>query len=295
MPFIYSDRYLKEFGEHIFPIEKYALIKAELVKNNIDESAFFEPQEATPGQLALVHTQAYLDDLNNLRLTERTKYSELPLTAGIVHLFYLAAGGTMKAMEVAETYKWCVHIGGGFHHASAAKAEGFCYINDLAVAARYYLQKKSSKRILIIDLDLHQGNGTAKICQADPNIFTFSMHEEGIYPVKEKSDLDIPLYAGTADDLYLRKLEGGIHTILQQFTPSFILYQAGADPYFEDQLGNLALTKNGLRQRDEIVLALAKRLKIPLLTTLGGGYAVDTFDTVDIHVATCLLHGETFS
>lgn len=294
MPFIYSDRYLKEFGEHIFPIEKYALIKAELLKNNIAVTAFFEPREASRDQLTLAHTEAYLKDLNDLRWTERTKYSELPLTEAIVHLFFLAAGGTLKAVELAEKYGWCVNIGGGFHHASAARAEGFCYINDLAIAARHILQGNPEKRVLIVDLDLHQGNGTARICQVDRNIFTFSMHEEEIYPVKEKSDLDVPLFAGTADDFYLQKLEGAIQTILQQFTPNIILYQAGADPYFEDQLGNLALTKNGLRQRDEKIIDLARKLKVPLVTTLGGGYAIDTQDTVDIHVATCLAHLEAF-
>ncbi|KAA3616554.1 MAG: histone deacetylase [Calditrichaeota bacterium] len=290
MPFIYSDRYLKEFGEHIFPVEKYGLIKKSLITKSVSENQFFEPVEATEKQLKLVHTAAYLDDLKNRRWTQRTMFSELPLTAEVINLFYLAAGGTIKAVQKAVKNRWCVHIGGGFHHASAAKAEGFCYINDLAIAARFYVKTYPKKRVLIVDLDLHQGNGTANICQADANIFTFSMHEEGIYPVKEKSDLDIPLHAGTADDLYLQKLESAFHTILQRFTPNIILYQAGADPYYEDQLGNLALTKHGLQLRDEFVIDRAKVINIPIVTTLGGGYAIDTQDTVDIHTATCLAH-----
>ena len=212
----------------------------------------------------------------------------------MVRLFYLATGGTIKTAEIAREKGWGVHIGGGFHHAQAAKAEGFCYINDLAVAARHYLQLYHSERVLIIDLDLHQGNGTAKICQADTHIFTFSMHEEDNYPVKEKSDLDIPLYSGMTDEIYLQKLDDALHTILQRFSPNIILYQAGADPYYEDQLGNLALTKDGLRKRDRMVLEFVQKLNVPIVTTLGGGYALDTDDTVDIHVATCLAHKVAF-
>ncbi|KAA3652715.1 MAG: histone deacetylase [Calditrichaeota bacterium] len=295
MPFIYSDRYLKEFGDHIFPVEKYQLIKKKLLEHGIDESEFIEPVEATREQLQLVHTEAYLDDLSNLRMTQRTIFSELPLTAPVINLFYLAAGGTLQGIEISEKNGWVVHIGGGFHHAKEAKAEGFCYVNDLAVAARTYAAKHRKNRVLIIDLDLHQGNGTAKICQPDTQIYTFSMHEEDNYPVKEMSDMDISLYSGVTDEIYLQKLDDALITIMQNFTPHLILYQAGADPYYKDQLGNLALTKDGLKKRDETVLRLAKQKNIPIVTTLGGGYAIDTNDTVDIHTATCLAHMDIFS
>ncbi|RMD93542.1 MAG: histone deacetylase, partial [Calditrichaeota bacterium] len=193
MPFVYSKRYTAEFGDHIFPVEKYEQVYQALLTKGIPLDCFFEPEAATKEDLMRVHTAAYLDDLENLRWTQRTMYSELPLTREIVELFKLAAGGTCLAVDLARQQRWAVHIGGGFHHAFPAKAEGFCYINDLAVAAFRFLSRKYGHRVLIIDLDLHQGNGTARIFQGHREVFTFSMHQEDIYPVKEQSDLDIPL------------------------------------------------------------------------------------------------------
>lgn len=295
MPFVYSDRYRCEFGDHIFPIEKYTLIKQKLLENGIAENSFFEPIEATKEQLKLVHPPDYLDDLDNLRWTTRTMFSELPLNEAVVHLFYLAAGGTVLAIDIALKEKWAMHLGGGFHHAFADKAEGFCYINDLAIGAKDYLQRHPNNNVLIVDLDLHQGNGTAKIFENSTTVFTFSMHEEGIYPIKEKSSLDIALHVGTADELYLKKLEDGFSQIKNAFAPDLILYQAGADPYYDDQLGHLALTKQGLRDRDRMVAKFAKECDVPLVTTLGGGYAARTSDTVDIHVGTCEVLLEEYS
>ncbi len=288
MPFVYSPRYFADFGEHVFPVEKYRLIYEQLRQRGVPAEAFFEPVEASRDDLLLVHTPAYLDDLDNLRWTQRTMYSELPLTRAIVSLFKLAAGGTMLAVDLAGKTGWAVHIGGGFHHAFAAKAEGFCYINDLAIAARKFLQTHQHKQVLIIDLDLHQGNGTAKIFQGERRVFTFSMHQKDIYPVKEKSDLDMHLPAGTDDEAYLELLEHGLQKIQSKFKADLILYQAGADPYHQDQLGQLALTKEGLRQRDRRVYEFARSKSIPIAVTLGGGYAFNTDDTVEIHVNTCL-------
>ncbi len=295
MPFVYSDRYFAEFGEHIFPVEKYRLVYQELKKRGVPDSEFHEPQEASREDLLLVHTPAYLDDLENLRWTQRTMFSELPLTREIVALFKLAAGGTTLAAELATKEGYAVHIGGGFHHAFAAKAEGFCYINDLAVAAKKYLQQTPRGRVLVVDLDLHQGNGTAKIFQGEHRVFTFSMHQKDLYPVKETSDLDMHLPAGIEDEEYLELLDRAFEKIRKKFSPSLILYQAGADPFHQDQLGSLNLSKNGLRERDLRVYEFARQQKAALVVTLGGGYAYNTRDTVDIHVTTCWEAYQFFS
>ncbi len=287
MPFVYSDRYYAEFGAHVFPVEKYRLVYEGLRALGIPEEEFHVPAEAPQEDLLLVHTPAYLQDLEGLKWTQRTMFSELPLTREIVNLFKLAAGGTWLTVELALESGWAVHIGGGFHHAFAAKAEGFCYINDLAVAAKKYLQHHEKGRVLIIDLDLHQGNGTARIFQGERRVFTFSMHQEDIYPAKERSDLDMHLPAGTGDAEYLELLDVALEKIHSRFRPDLILYQAGADPFYQDQLGHLQLSKAGLKSRDRRVYAFAREQKAPIAVTLGGGYAVNTRDTVDIHITTC--------
>ena len=261
------------------------------------------PAPATGEQLLQVHSQRYLDDLYHCRWTPRTLCSELPLTRAIVDMFVLACGGTILAAELALRDGVAVHIGGGFHHAFAEKAEGFCYLNDLAVAVRAMLAptsfnktfheksglaQKKIQKALVIDCDLHQGNGTAKIFQADANVFTFSIHQRELYPIKEKSDLDIHLRNGVEDGEYLQHLQTNIPNILDAFRPELILYQAGADPYEHDQLGALKLTLAGLAERDQRVFSWAKERNIPIAATLGGGYAYNTDDTVTIHTNTIL-------
>jgi len=294
MPFVYSERYYADFGEHVFPVEKYKLIHAALLQRGVAENEFYEPQEAPRDDLLLVHTPAFLEDLDTCKMTYRTMFSELPLNPTIIHLFKLAAGGTELAVTLAQEARWAVHIGGGFHHAFEARAEGFCYINDLAVAARKFLQVHRGGKVLIIDLDLHQGNGTARIFYSEKSVFTFSMHQADIYPPKEKSDLDIDLPAGTGDSDYLQLLNDAMQKIDKRFPADLILYQAGADPYSGDQLGDLRLTKSGLHERDRVVIEYAARRRVPLVITLGGGYARKTRDTVDIHVGTCIAVREHF-
>lgn len=289
MFFVYSEKYFPDIGPHVFPIQKYRLVKARLDAQGVGLACYGEPADPDDDLLALVHTPAYLDDLRACRITQRTMFSELPVARDIIDASKLAAAGTCLAMEQAVKSGGSVHIGGGFHHAFAAKAEGFCYINDLAIAARLFKAKKHGANVLIIDLDLHQGNGTAHIFRGDDSIFTFSMHQSDIYPVKEQSDYDIHLNAGTADEEYLEQLHLALADIRRRFKPDMLLYQAGADPYYEDQLGQLALTKAGLRQRDELVLRFGLELGVPIVVTLGGGYAINTDDTVDIHYNTCKL------
>jgi acetoin utilization deacetylase AcuC-like enzyme len=179
-----------------------------------------------------------------------------------------------------------IHLGGGWHHAFPDHGEGFCVLNDMACAIRT-LQTTGIQRILIVDCDLHQGNGNAYIFRNDPKVFTFSIHQQHLYPLaKPKSDLDIGLEAGISDEKYLNLLESNVPQILENFKPEFILYQAGADPYKDDRLGNLNLSIEGLNQRDEFIRDLAIKQDIPLALTLGGGYAYKLEDTVQIHFNT---------
>lgn len=288
MRFVYSPFYYADIGAHVFPIEKYRLIVEALLKQQIPASAFVEPIAATRQQLLRVHSGDYLNDLAQSRWTPRTLYSELPLTEEIVDLAMLSCGGSIMAAEAALQEGAAVHIGGGFHHAFAEKAEGFCYLNDLAVAVREMQAQKKVHKAMVIDCDLHQGNGTAKIFQQDETVFTFSIHQRDLYPIKEASDLDIHLENGTGDDEYLRNLHAHIPALLDNFRPELILYQAGADPYEYDQLGDLKLTIDGLSERDRLIFQWAKDCSIPIAATMGGGYAYNTADTVAIHTNTCL-------
>jgi acetoin utilization deacetylase AcuC-like enzyme len=212
----------------------------------------------------------------------------LPLNKEIVAMVTLACGGTIRAAELALQEGTAIHLGGGFHHASAEKAEGFCYLNDLAVAIREMQARGKIQRAMVIDCDLHQGNGTAKIFEEDPAVFTFSIHQDDLYPIKEKSDHDIHLPMGVRDEEYLEHLRQHIPARLDDFRPELILYQAGADPYEHDQLGDLKLSIAGLAERDRLIFKWTKERQIPVAATLGGGYAYHTGDTVAIHVNTVL-------
>jgi acetoin utilization deacetylase AcuC-like enzyme len=289
MHFTYSEAYIANIGLHVFPIEKYRLVaKALRELHHIPQSAFIEPEAATRAQLLRVHTEHYLDDLDNCRWTPRTSQSELPLNAQIVRMFALACGGTICAARLALDEGVAVHLGGGFHHAFAEKAEGFCYMNDLAVAIREMQAAKRIQRAMVVDCDLHQGNGTARIFQGDPSVFTFSMHQRDLYPVKEKSSFDIHLENRVRDEEYLELMHSHVPGLIDKFQPQLILYQAGADPFKEDQLGQLELSIAGLKRRDELVFRWARERAIPIAATLGGGYSRDTADTVAIHVNTAL-------
>ncbi len=286
--FIYSSRYLMDIGAHVFPVRKYLMVHDRLLDEEVaTEDDFYEPQPASEADLLLVHTPEYLQDLQELRWTERTVYSELPLTHEIVRGAVLNAGGTLLACEHALTRGAAVHLGGGWHHAFADHAEGFCYINDVAVAIRVLQRRGPVERVLIVDCDLHQGNGTARIFQGDPGVFTFSIHQENLYPLKEKSDLDIGLPDWTGDDEYLLQLETHLPRLVEDQRPQLVVYLAGADPYVGDQLGSLSLSMEGLRRRDRLVLGECRRAGVPVAAVFAGGYALDINDTVLIHVNTC--------
>lgn len=288
-PVVFSPAYECDIGCHVFPTVKFRMVRDGLIAAGaITERDVLLSEPAPDADLLLVHTRAYLDDLTGLRRTPRTSMSELPLTAEIVRAYVTAAGGTTLAARQAMLHGAGVHLGGGFHHAFADLASGFCYINDLAVAVRVLQREGAIRRAAVVDCDLHQGNGTARVFRDDPEVFTLSIHQEHLYPVKEQSDLDIGLDNG-ADDATFNGLLAEALPRVWAHRPEIVLYQAGADPYEDDQLGALRLTFDGLLERDRLVIAGCAERGIPVVVTLGGGYARRVSDTVRIHQSTCEL------
>ena len=292
--FVYSDGYYADLGVHVFPIGKYRLVYEELERRGLLKGRLVEPEAAGPADLLLVHDPAYVEDLIDARSTERTASSELPISKAIVQAVLLAAGGSIRACEEALQKGSAVNLAGGFHHAFPGRAEGFCYVNDMAVAVRRLQDERAGIKVAIIDCDLHQGNGTAFIFKEDRSVYTFSMHQRDLYPPKQDSSWDIHLKNGVGDDEYLAHLQQAIPAILEKFKPDFVLYQAGADPYEGDQLGDLKLTIEGLKRRDDLVFGRCRERGVPVAALLGGGYAPDVRDTVAIHVNTCLAALECF-
>lgn len=292
MPFfIYHSRYELRWVGHVFPVEKYRLLHDRLIAEGlVGAEGFLAPEPATEDELRLVHTQAYLDRLEELvdhPLAAMVEF-EAPYPREVADAVRYATGGSILACEQAlHGHTAALNLGGGFHHAFADHGEGFCFINDVAVAVRVAQAGGLARRIAIVDCDLHQGNGTAAIFRSDPDVFTFSIHQEHLYPVpKQRSSLDIGLEAGAGDDAYNAEIERHVPRILDAHRPDLLVYLAGSDPFADDQLGDLALSKAGLRRRDELVLGAARQRGIPTAILLAGGYARRTEDVVDIHLNT---------
>jgi len=292
---VYSARYRIDIGPHVFPTLKYSLIHARLLEAGvIQPQDSVEPEPASWDELALVHTPEYLGKMRGGTMTpEDVAQLELPWSIEMVEGFRLMTGGTIKAARIAcgldefriQNSEFGVHIGGGFHHAFPNHGEGFCPFNDVAVAATV-LQSRGLERIAIVDLDVHHGNGTAFVFESDPRVFTFSMHQQHNYPLwKPRGSLDIGLPDGAHDATFLRELERALPAVIAH-APQCVFYLAGADPYEDDQLGGLRLTKDGLRRRDRLVIDTVRRAGVPLVIVLAGGYARHVEDTVAIHVAT---------
>ena len=286
--FIFHEGYYAYIGQHVLQAEKYQKTHARLRQAGLPEGAFLAPHAAEQEELALVHTQEYLADLRSGVHTARTAPSELPISKQIVDASFLAAGGTVLAAHEALERGRAINLTGGFHHAFADQAEGFCYVNDLAVAVRVLMKEGTIKRAAVIDCDLHQGNGTAAIFRREEAVFTFSIHQENIYPQKKRSDIDVGLYDLATEDEYLPHLEKHVPKMLDEHKPDLVMYQAGADPYAGDQLGTLKLSKEGLKLRDAYILTECRARGIPVAGTLGGGYALNPADTVDIHFQTAM-------
>jgi acetoin utilization deacetylase AcuC-like enzyme len=288
MVVVYSPRYHVDIGVHVFPTRKYQSVLARLLDAAIvSASDVIEPQPAAWEDLALVHTREYLTRLRDGTLSdEEAAQIELPWSREMVEAFRTMVGGTITAARHAVAHQSVVvHIGGGLHHAFANHGEGFCPFNDVAVAIRL-LQGDGVHRIAVIDLDVHHGNGTAFLFESDPHVFTFSMHQQHNYPMwKPKGSRDIGLADGTGDAEYLRLLEDALPSVMA-WSPDFLFYLAGADPYEGDQLGGLRLTREGLRTRDRVVIQQARQKGLPMAIMLAGGYARSVDDTVAIHVAT---------
>jgi acetoin utilization deacetylase AcuC-like enzyme len=288
--FIFHPEYGPEIGAHVFPIEKYALTRRRLLdEGDTLPDDWLEPEPATRDELLLVHTREYLEDLEACRWTPRTRFSEFPLTPEIVRAGVRGAGGSVRACREALERGFAVNCGGGLHHAFADLAAGFCYINDIAVGVRAVQHDRLVRRAAVIDCDLHQGNGTARIFSGDDSVFTFSIHQENLYPAKEKSDWDIGLEDGAGDERYLFALGRALPRLMEMAQPDLVVYQAGADPYEDDQLGNLGISREGLRERDRLVLGECARRGVACAVTFGGGYARRPADTVTIHVNTCRM------
>ena len=280
MRVIYSPRYELPLAGHVWPTAKYRLIAERFAGR--PEFQFEEAARASWDDLALVHTREYLDKLRLNTLTaEEIAALELPWRAEMADGFRLMVGGTCAAVGRALQDGVAAHIGGGLHHAFANHGEGFCPLNDVAVAIR-----KHGRRAAVIDCDVHHGNGTAMIFERDKDVFTFSIHQQHNYPLfKPRGDLDIGLHDGAGDDEYLAALAGALPTVLAH-EPELIVYVAGADPFEDDSLGGLRLTKAGLAARDRMVVAAARHAGVPVAVVLAGGYAPQIADIVDVHAAT---------
>ncbi len=297
MKVVYSPRYHLDLGAHVFPTIKYRRIHQRLIDGGlVRPSEVVEPVAATWDDLALVHTADYLDKLRHGRLTrDEVAHMEIPWSEEGVEGFRLMSGGTALAARLAieeaasgtgKRWSVVVHLGGGFHHAFCNHGEGFCMFNDVAVAIRSTRRDGLITRAAIVDCDVHQGNGTAAIFAGDHSVFTFSMHQLHNYPSsKPASSLDVALDDRTTDEEYLEELKEALPRVLAS-RAQIVFYLAGADPYAEDQLGGLRLTKDGLRARDRLVFEAARRAGVPVVVTLAGGYARHVEDTIDIHVAT---------
>jgi acetoin utilization deacetylase AcuC-like enzyme len=291
LPFkiIYHPQYDLNLGPHVFPSQKFRLIRDSLLEEGIaEESDFLKPEAAADEDVLRVHTVEWVRKLRNdsLTLSERMKL-EIPLSESTVNAFWLAAGGSILAGRRAIEEGFAANLSGGFHHAFPGHGEGFCMIHDVGVAIRTLQASGAIATAMVVDTDVHHGNGTAAIFGNDPSVFTLSIHQENNYPMpKPPSDEDISLEDGTRDAEYLDALEEGLLHSLKKFTPNLIFYVGGADPYREDQLGGLALTIEGLQKRDRLVFEHARRRGIPVASTLAGGYARRVADTVRIHVNT---------
>jgi len=330
LPFklVYSDDYYLPIGAHVFPAEKYRMIRRRLQEEHIAEpSDFVTPDPASDDEILLVHTPEYVRKLKTGTLSEFEEMQlEVPFSPGLVKAFWLSAGGSILASNLALRDGIAVNVGGGFHHAFPDHGEGFCMIHDVAVGIKRLHREGKLRRAMTVDCDVHDGNGTAAIfppkshtgqplpsaggvqsslrpvhaqlrdsSAGELEVFTISMHQANNYPVyKPPSSIDVNLPDGTDDEQYLGWLDQALSSALRQFEPQLLCYIAGADPYREDQLGGLALTIGGLKRRDELVLRVARSRNIPVMITYAGGYARRVEDTVTIHCNTVIAAKEVF-
>jgi len=297
LPFkvVYHPSYDLNLGPHVFPSQKFRLIQLQLLRDGIaGPEDFVLPEEATDEDLLRVHTSEWIAKLRNGTLTaSEIMKLEVPYSPELAKAVWFAAGGSILAGKLAMRDGFGCNLGGGFHHAYANHGEGFCAINDVAVAIRRLQSDGAIEKAMVIDTDVHHGNGTAHIFRNDDSVFTLSIHQLNNYPAhKPPSNLDLNLADRVEDDEYLEILIPAVSKSLDEFQPQIVFYVGGGDPFCEDQLGGLMLTKKGLKERDKRVFAEARKRGITVATTLAGGYARNVNDTVQIHVNTILAAQE---
>ena len=282
---------------HRFPMMKYELLPQQLLhEGTCTTKNFFQPSIPEDDHILAAHDRAYFENLKALRLPPReARKIGFSLSHELVRRERVIADGTIKGCQFALAHGIAMNIAGGTHHAYSNRGEAFCMLNDQAIGARYLLKAGLAKKILIVDLDVHQGNGTAEIFRDDSAVFTFSMHGRGNYPFKkEKSDLDIPLEKGTDDDAYLSILKETLPKLIEQFEPDFIFYLCGVDVLKSDKLGTLGLSLEGCAQRDRFVLKTCKNNSVPVQCSMGGGYSPDIKTIVEAHANTYRLAQEIY-
>jgi acetoin utilization deacetylase AcuC-like enzyme len=291
LPFklVYHEGYDLNLGTHVFPSQKFKLITEKLLADGLaKQEDFVRPEPAADADILAVHTKDWVHKLKTgtLTLSEEMKL-EVPYSPELVRAFWLAAGGTIAAAQAALRDGFGCNIGGGFHHAYSGHGEGFCAIHDVAVAIRRLQREGAIRKAMVVDTDVHHGNGTAAIFAKDASVFTLSIHQLNNYPAdKPPSTLDLNMEDGVSDEEYLSALLPAVQHALDQFQPEMVFYIGGADPYHDDQLGGLDISMKGLKERDKGVFEDARKRKIPVVTALAGGYALRLEDTVQIHVNT---------
>ncbi|NER09675.1 Acetoin utilization deacetylase AcuC [Muriicola jejuensis] len=282
---------------HRFPMVKYELLPQQLIyEGTCTPENFFEPDIPDDQYILSVHDADYYHDLVNLRIPQKAvRKIGFPLSGQLVERERIIADGTIKGCDFALEFGIAMNIAGGTHHAYTDRGEAFCLLNDQAIGARYLQREGKAKKILIADLDVHQGNGTAQIFQNDPSVFTFSMHGNSNYPFKkEDSDLDIALKKGTSDEEYLGILKEIFPGLMEEVQPDFIFYLCGVDVLSTDKLGTLALTPQGCKERDAYVLRTCRDLGIPVQCSMGGGYSKEIRIIVEAHANTFRLARELY-
>lgn len=291
LPFklIYHPGYDLNLGAHVFPSKKYRLIHEALFdEGTAGPTDFMEPGPAIDEDILLVHGRGWVDRLKSGTLSIKELMAlEIPYSEAMVRAFWLATGGTILAARNALHSRLGFNLSGGFHHAFPDHGEGFCAIHDVAIAIRKLQKEGLIQKAMVVDCDVHHGNGTAGIFSGDKSVLTLSIHQCNNYPTdKPPSTIDIHLSDGASDEEYLMRLKQTCQFAVNGFAPDLLMYIAGADPYFDDQLGGLALTMEGLMARDQFVFDLCLSHNVPVAVTLAGGYARDVQDTVRIHCNT---------
>jgi acetoin utilization deacetylase AcuC-like enzyme len=274
---------------HRFPMEKYDLLPKQLLhEGTIEGTNLVEPTSIADPEIVSVHSASYYSKLCNLKLTSKEeRITGFHHSLSLIDREKTIMEGTRLCAELALNTNAAMNIAGGTHHAFTNRGEGFCLLNDQAIAANWLLQEGKAKNILIIDLDVHQGNGTAEIFKDNPAVFTFSMHGKNNYPLhKEQSDLDVELEDHTSDNEFLYQLNRSIDEVMKQFIPDFIFYQCGVDVLASDKLGRLGMSLHGCKERDKIVFRTVNQLKVPIVCTMGGGYSQDIKTIIEAHANT---------